>query len=163
MEIEVVSRRENALLKRTEVRFVVRHPKEPSPARDALRQELAKQLNATKDVVVVDHARSVFGRAVSAGFAKVYKSKEDALRTERGFVLVRNRLKEAQVKAKKEPRARPAPAKPAPREVKAEAKPAEKVPPAAPTKGAPKPEAPAKKEAPKKEEKPAEKKPGKGA
>lgn len=163
MQIEVVSRRENPLLKRTEVRFRVSHPKESSPARDALRAELAKALKATKDIVVIGYTRSAFGRPVSEGFAKVYKSREDAMRTERSFILVRNRLKEAEVREKKEPA--PKPPKPAP-EAKEAPKPAEKPAPAEPRKEAAKPEAPkkeaAKKEgAPKKDEKPAEKKAGK--
>jgi len=167
MEIEVVSRRDNPLLRRTEVRFRVRHPKESTPARDALRKALAEELSATKDIVVVDHARSVFGRAESLGFAKVYKTKEDALRTEREFLLVRNRLKEAAVKEKKV--APPKPVLPRPvapaakEEAKPVAKPVEKAAAVPPKKEGAKPEAPAKKEGPKKEEKPAVKKPAKGA
>ncbi len=170
MEIVVVSRRDNPLLRRTEVRFRVRHPKESTPAREELRQALAQELEATKDIVIVDHARSVFGRSESEGFAKVYKTKEDALRTERTFILVRNRLKEATVKAKKERKQappKPAPARPvapaAKEEAKPSSKPAEKPAPVPPKKEGGKPEAPAKKEPPKKDEKPAEKKPAKGA
>lgn len=160
------------MLRRTEVRFRVRHPKESTPAREELRQALAKELDATKDIVVVDHARSVFGRSESEGFAKVYKTKEDALRTEREYILVRNRLKEATVKAKKEkkeapPKPAPAPAKSAApaakEEAKPSAKPVQKPAPVPPKKEGGRPEAPAKKEPPRKEEKPAEKKPAKGA
>ena len=165
MEIEVVSRRDNPLLKRTEVRFRVRHPKESTPARDALRRALAEELKATKDIVVVSRARSVFGRAESEGFAKVYKTKEDAFRTEREHILVRNRLKEAVVKVKKAAPPKPAPTRPAApaakEEAKPAAKPAEKA--AAAKKEPEKPEPPAKKEAGKKDEKPPEKKPTKGA
>ncbi len=166
MEIEVLSRRDNPLLKRTEVRFRVKHAKEPSPARDALRQELAKALKVTKDIVIIDGTRSAFGRPVSEGFAKIYKSKEDALRTERSFILVRNKLKEAEVKEKKAAPSKPPP-KPAP-EAKEAVKPAEKTAPAEQKREAPKAEAPKKegpkKEAPgKKDEKPTEKKAGKGA
>jgi small subunit ribosomal protein S24e len=148
MELEIVGKRENALLKRTEVRFRVAHPKEQTPKRGDLRQELAKALNATRDIVVVDFVRSEFGRSRSQGYAKVYKSKEDALHTERKHILVRNGLIAAEVKEKKE--APPKPVKPARKEEAP--KPAEK--------------SPAKEEKPaeKKETKPAaEKKEAKGA
>jgi len=167
MEIEVVSRRDNPLLKRMEVRFLVRHPKESTPARDTLRRALAEELKATKDIVVVSRARSLFGRSESEGFAKVYKTKEDALRTEREHILVRNRLKEAVVKERKAPPPKPTPTRPpapaAKEEAKPAAKPVEKAAPVAPRKEGAKSETPAKKEGPKREEKPAEKKPAKGA
>src|SRR2546428_5802266 len=156
MELEIVAKRENPFLKRTEVRFRVTHPAAVSPGRAALREELAKVLHATRDFVIVDFSRSEFGRAASRGYAKVYKSKEDALKVERKHILVRNGLLAAEVKAAKAPTPN---ATPPPR--KEAAKPAEK--PAAPAKE----EKPAGKEE-KKGEKPegkppAEKKEGKPA
>jgi len=151
MELEILTRRDNPLLKRTEVRFRVAHPKEGSPKREALREQLAKTLNATRDIVVVDFARSEFGRSTSQGYAKVYKSKEDALHTERKHILVRNGLLAAEVKEAKVRAAKPPPPK---REA---AKPAEKPAP-------PKEEKPAAKEEKKPEAKaPAERKEGKPA
>src|SRR2546428_3046416 len=156
MELEILTRRDNPLLKRTEVRFRVAHPKEGSPKREALRDQLAKTLNVTRDIVVVDFSKSEFGRSSSHGYAKVYKSKEDALHSERKHILVRNGLLAAEVKEAKAPTPKHTPP---PR--KEAAKPAEK--PAAPAKE----EKPAGKEE-KKGEKPegkppAEKKEGKPA
>jgi len=109
MELEIVSKRENPLLKRTEVRFKVLHPKEMTPARGALRDQLAKVLNATRDIVVVDFTRSEFGQSSSHGYAKVYKSKEDAEKVERKHILVRNGLREAEKKVEKVKEPKPAP------------------------------------------------------
>ena len=95
MEIQVLDRRENALLKRVEVTFKVVHKAEPTPTRDALRAELAKALNATKDIVIVDGAASTFGRYETRGYAKVYKTMEQALSVERKHILIRNKLVEA--------------------------------------------------------------------
>ena len=145
MEVEVVAKRENPFLKRTEVQFKVSHPNEVTPGRAALREALAKVLHATRDIVVVDFSRSEFGRAASRGYAKVYKSKEDALKVERKHILVRNGLREAEKKAEKPKEPKPAPPK---RE--------------APKPAAEKPAAPAKEEKPAaKEEKKAEKHEGK--
>ncbi|HEY5539053.1 MAG TPA: hypothetical protein VIL58_05895 [Thermoplasmata archaeon] len=150
MELEIMQRRENPLLKRVEVRFRVSHPNASSPRREELRQELAKELHAAKDIVILDFLRSDFGRSTSRGYAKVYKAKEDALRIERKHILVRNGLLAAEVKAEKAP----AP-KPAPRAREVAPKPAEKAPPKA--EKAEKPEKEAKPGAEKKEEKPAAK------
>ncbi len=142
MEIEITSKRENQLLKRIEIMFEATHSKQGTPNRDNLRQEIAKSLSVKKDFVILDRIRSEFGRTKTVGYAKVYKSKEDALRIERKPILIRMGLMAAEVKEKKEKKAPPP--KEAPK--KEEAKPSEK------------PEA--KEEAPKKkEEKPKEEKP----
>ncbi len=147
MELEIVAKRENPLLKRTEVRFRVTHPNEMTPGRAVLREALAKVLHATRDIVVVDFSQSEFGRSASRGYAKVYKSKEDAEKVERKHILVRNGLREAEKKVEKVKAPKPAP--PPRRD-------------AAPKPAAEKPAAPAKEEKPAgKEEKKGEKSEGK--
>ncbi len=170
MEIEITSKRENHLLKRFEVKFQANHPNEATPNRDAMRTEIAKAMSAKKDLVIIDWQRSDFGRTRTVGYAKIYGSKDDALKFERKPILVRMGLVAAEVKEKKEKKAPPEKAPP-----RKEEKPAEK---AAPKAEAPKKEetakpekakeekaAPAKKEeAPKKAEgaKAEAKKPAKG-
>ncbi|MGQ0798402.1 MAG: 30S ribosomal protein S24e [Methanobacteriota archaeon] len=150
MEIQVIDRRDNPLLKRVEVTFKVVHKAEPTPTRDALRAELARALKATKDVVVVDGAASTFGRYETHGYAKVYKTMEHALAVERRHILVRNKLVEAEAKPAEGAPAKPAKPAPPKKEPKAEAKPAAKP----EAKAEPKPEKPPGKEkAPSKEEK----------
>ena len=174
MQLEVLQRKENPLLKRVEVTFKATHKAEPTPTRDALRAFLAKELKATKDIVEIDFQASTFGRYETVGAAKVYKTKEEALAVERKHILVRNKLIEPEVKKE----AAPKPEKPAaapkaekpekpvappkPEAPKAEAKPEPK-----PEKAAPKEEKkppareekkPAEKKEEKKEEKKAEKK-----
>ncbi len=159
MELQVVTKKENPLLKRVEVTFKAIHKAEATPTRDAIRSELAKLLKAGKDAVVVDRSVSSFGRYETTGYAKIYKSKEEALAVERPHILVRNKLKEAEVKEKKEAEkpakeAKPA-AKPEPKveAAKAEAKPEHKAEP----KPEHKPEAKEEKAAAKEEKKAPEK------
>lgn len=147
MELQVVTKRENPLLKRVEVTFKAIHKAEATPTRDAIRAELAKQLKAGKDTVIVDRSVSSFGRFETVGYAKVYKSKEEALAVERSHILVRNKLKEPEVKAKKEGEKAEKPAK-------AEAKPEA---PKAEHKAEAKAETKEEKPAAKEEKKPAEK------
>lgn len=147
MELQVVAKKENPLLKRVEVTFKAIHKAEGTPTRDAIRAELAKQLKAGKDAVVVDRSVSSFGRFETVGYAKVYKSKEEALAVERSHILVRNKLKEPEAKEKKEgEKAEKPPKAEAP---KAEPKPEHKP--------EPKPEHKEEKPAAKEEKKPAEK------
>ncbi len=155
MELQVVTRKENPLLKRVEVTFKAVHKAEATPTRDAIRSELAKQLKAAKDAVIVDRSVSSFGRFETVGYAKVYQSKEEALAVERSHILVRNKLKEAEVKEKKEGEKaeKPAKAEAKAEAPKAEAKPEHKPEPKAEAKAEHKEEkAPAKEE-----KKPAEK------
>jgi small subunit ribosomal protein S24e len=100
MEISIEGKKENALLSRVELEFRLSHVAEPTPKRDQVREELAKQLKVTKDRVVVDHMQSSFGKGESVGYAKIYKSKDEALRVESDYILIRNGL--AQKKAKQE-------------------------------------------------------------
>ncbi len=153
MQLDVIHRKENPLLKRVEVKFKATHKAEPTPTRDALRAFLAKELKATKDIVVIDYQASTFGRYETVGEAKIYKTKEEALAVERKHILVRNKLIEPEVKKE----AAPKPEKPAaaPRAEKAE-KPTAPPKPEAPKSEA-KPEAKPEKGAPKEEKKPAAK------
>jgi len=132
MEVEIVDKKENQLLDRTEVTFKASHAKEGTPQREAVREKLASILKATKERVIVDSMDSAFGRMETLGYAKVYKSKEAAMKYEREHVLVRNKLKE-KVKVEKKAAAPPpqkqAPAKAAEKAPeKAAEKPAEKAP-----------------------------------
>ncbi|HEX7391498.1 MAG TPA: 30S ribosomal protein S24e [Thermoplasmata archaeon] len=123
MEIEVLSKKENELLDRIEVKFKATHSKEGTPQREAVREKLAGLLKATKERVIVDSMDSEFGRMETVGYAKVYKTKDAAMKYEREHVLVRNKLKEkVKVEKKKAP---PPPAAQAPAPAAAEkAKPA---------------------------------------
>src|SRR4030066_1040748 len=125
MEIEIISKKENELLDRTEVRFKAVHPKEGTPQREAVREKIAAMLKTTKERVIVDAMDSEFGKMETTGYAKVYKTKDAAMKYERKHVLVRNKLKE-KVKVDKKSAA------PAPPPKGAEAKPAAPAPPKGP-------------------------------
>lgn len=128
MEVEIVSKKENALLDRTEVRFKAVHPKEGTPKREDVRDKISSLVKAPKERVIVDSMDSEFGKTETIGYAKVYKTREAAMKYEREQILVRNKLKEKVKVEKKAPAAAPAkPAKPAaPAEEKLAEKPAEK-------------------------------------
>ena len=111
MEVEIVSKDENKLLERIEVTFKAVHAKEGTPQRDAVRDKLASTLKVGKERVIVDSMQSEFGRMETIGYAKVYKSKEAAMKYEREHILVRNKLKDKKADGGKKPA--PAAAEPA--------------------------------------------------
>jgi len=94
MEIEILSRRENKLLSRLEVRFQVRYEEGTTPSRPEMREGLTKELKLKKQVLVIDNVHSQFGKREARGYAKIYESVEEARRLERPHVLVRNGLAE---------------------------------------------------------------------
>jgi small subunit ribosomal protein S24e len=108
MEVEVVSKKENVLLDRTEIKFKAMHPKEGTPQRETIRDKISALLKAPKERVIVDAMDSEFGKSETIGYAKVYKTKEAAMKFEREQILVRNKLKE-KVKVEKKKAAGPPP------------------------------------------------------
>jgi small subunit ribosomal protein S24e len=119
MEIEIIEKKENELLERTEVTFKASHADEGTPQREAVREKLSALLKAPKERIIVDGMNSVFGRMETKGYAKVYKSKDAAMKYEREHILVRNKLKEKKVEKKG---GAPAAAAPAPASPPAEKK-----------------------------------------
>jgi small subunit ribosomal protein S24e len=101
MEIEIDSKKNNPLLKRTEVYFTVKHTGEGTPNREIIRTELADKLNSKKENVVINIIQPGFGIQETTGYAKVYSSTESLKGLEREHILKRNKLGETK-KDKKE-------------------------------------------------------------
>lgn len=99
MEIDVVKEKDNRILGRREVRFSIQHVGTATPKRAEVRQALAAKYSTDQDRVVVDALHAAFGQGATVGYAKIYGTKEAALKLETRPVLVRNLL--AQKKEKK--------------------------------------------------------------
>ncbi|RLF60483.1 MAG: 30S ribosomal protein S24e [Thermoplasmata archaeon] len=95
MELEIIEKRENPLLNRTEIKFRVKHQGEKTPERELVKNDLAEMLKVNKSLIIIDYIRPGFGMAISSGYAKVYKSMEDAKRVEPSYILKRNKFGEA--------------------------------------------------------------------
>jgi len=105
MEVEFIETKDNPLMERMEIKFRATHPGEPTASREAIREKIASLAKSAKDKVIIDSMSSKFGLGQTIGYAKVYRTVEDAKKHERKHVLVRNKLIEAEKKA-----AAPAPA-----------------------------------------------------
>ncbi|MCK5547528.1 MAG: 30S ribosomal protein S24e, partial [Thermoplasmata archaeon] len=89
MEIEILSKKKNDLLQRTELQFKISHPDSSSPNRESVRDAIAKKENASKELVIIDSMKTDFGLPNTKGFAKIYKSKDFAMDIERKHILIR--------------------------------------------------------------------------
>ena len=90
MKMEITEKKENVVLKRTEVRFVVDHAGEATPSKGAVVDEIAKQTKAKRDTIVLNSIESVYGSGKSKGYAKIYATREDAQAIEPEYILKRN-------------------------------------------------------------------------
>ena len=102
MEIEIESKKNNPLLNRIEVHFVIRHTGESTPRREIIRGELAGKLGVGKENIIIDHMTSDFGIQKTKGYAKVYSSAEKTKAEERNHLLKRNNLPMKKAEKKKE-------------------------------------------------------------
>ena len=87
MEIEIESRRENKLLEREEIRFVVRYDG-ATPSRKKVKEHLHNM--GINGFIVVDEIKPLFGVREARGYAKVYPSEQKAREIEPDYVIRRN-------------------------------------------------------------------------
>lgn len=109
MKVEIDSKKDNVLHKRTEVQFTAEHNGEATPKRSDLRSSIADRLGVNKDRVVIDHTNTEFGMGKSHGYAKVYETAELAKSSEKNHILARQGLAEKKAKKVKQVKAKAAP------------------------------------------------------
>ncbi|HNR57532.1 MAG: 30S ribosomal protein S24e [Methanothrix sp.] len=89
MEIKVIEEKNNPMLKRREVKFVVSHDG-PTPSRKSVIEKIAATMNSKVGLVMVDSLKSEFGKRETVGYAKIYDTEERAKEVERAHVIARN-------------------------------------------------------------------------
>ncbi len=99
MEIKILEKKENPLLHRVEVKFVVSHPKDKTPSREDVRSLISANLNAEKNRVILDYMHTPFGSTETNGYAKIYDTLENAKKIEPDYILLRNKLIEKKEEA----------------------------------------------------------------
>ena len=101
MKIEVVSEKENPLLKRREVHFRVKHEQNGStPSRLEVRKAIASVLKAKTDFVFVKKLETKTGTHIAVGSANVYDSVDQAKIAEPEYIIKRNIPPEKPAEAK---------------------------------------------------------------
>jgi small subunit ribosomal protein S24e len=91
MEVKIISKKENPLLKRKEVQFKVEHgPKGKTPARLDLKRSLAAELQVNEKLVFIKNMRTLTGTSTAVGAANAYETVEQAKRIEPDYIIKRN-------------------------------------------------------------------------
>lgn len=93
IELKVEETRDNKLLKRKEIRYRIIFGTEPTPKRDQIKEVIAKNLGAKKELVIVDNNVQQSGKHELSGYTKIYADKESAMLYEPDYELYRNGLK----------------------------------------------------------------------
>jgi small subunit ribosomal protein S24e len=99
MELSVKDKKENALLKRTEVRFTVGFDG-ATPGRKEVKEKLCAALKANPALTVIDVLKQGYGSKELEGYAKVY-SDADAMSAEQPHALLRETGEKKEKAAKK--------------------------------------------------------------
>lgn len=91
MKIKIVSQKNNPLLKRKEVKFIV-EPEEKGlmPSRYQIREQLSSLLKADLQSVYVEKVQTKTGTMVAYGEANAYDSIEQAKQVEAKHIIARN-------------------------------------------------------------------------
>lgn len=89
MEVEIISARDNILLRRKDVKFRVKHAGEKTPERKKVIDELAKVGNINKNNIVIRYMKTVFGKPEVLGMAKFYHDVNDIKKIERPYITKR--------------------------------------------------------------------------
>jgi len=91
MEVKIISKKENPLLKRKEIQFEVHHGEAGStPARLEVRKAVADSLKISVDMVFLKRFQTMTGTRTAIGIANVYDSADDAVLTEPDYIVKRN-------------------------------------------------------------------------
>ena len=91
MEIQVISEKQNPMLKRKEVSFQVEHGQVGStPSRPEVRKAIATAIKADENVVFVRKFATRTGTHVASGMAHIYDTLEQAKLVEPKYIIKRN-------------------------------------------------------------------------
>ena len=98
MKLNVIEAKDNSLLKRKEIRYFVEFDNDVSPSRDVIREVISRNYKADSSLVIVDKNLQLTGSHSMEGYSKIYQNKEAAMLFEPDYELIRNKLKEKEVK-----------------------------------------------------------------
>ncbi len=101
MKVEILSEKENPLLKRKEFEVRIIYDA-ATPSISEVRKKISASKNIGKGTVIMDSFKSKYGSRETVSSVKVYQTKERALEIEPRYRLIKNGLIE--VEEKKEPK-----------------------------------------------------------
>ena len=105
MELQIVKNIDNKLVGRQELELQIIHTASATPKRMEVRKEVAKQMKAKTELVIIDHLKNRYGRQETIGYAKVYADMGSLTATETQPILARHGLTAGSAGAGKPPAA----------------------------------------------------------
>jgi len=120
MELQIVKNIDNKLVGRQELELQIIHTASATPKRMEVRKEVAKQMKAKTELVIIDHLKNRYGRQETIGYAKVYADMGSLTATETHPLLARHGLTAGSADAGKPAAAAEEPAAEAPDEATAD-------------------------------------------
>jgi small subunit ribosomal protein S24e len=102
MEIDIIEKKENKVLNRTEVKFSCIYTAEATPKILDVKSKLITLLNTKKDLIVIDSLQPNFGEAKATGYTKIYDTREDLESIEPENIILKNKEPEAPPKEEEE-------------------------------------------------------------
>lgn len=91
MDIKILKDKENPLLNRRELDFIVKYEGSTS-SRNDVRDKLAAMLNAPLELLVIQRIKTEYGMKEGKGYAKIYENAERMKEVELEYVLKRNAI-----------------------------------------------------------------------
>jgi small subunit ribosomal protein S24e len=91
MDIRILNDKNNLLLNRRELDFIVRY-EGSTPSRNDVRNKLAAILNAPLELLVIQRIKTEYGMQEAKGYAKLYEDAARMKEVELEYVLKRNAI-----------------------------------------------------------------------
>jgi len=95
MEIDILEKKENNALDRTEIRFNCVYEGEATPKLLSVKSKLVALLDTKKELIVIDSIQPRFGEAKAICYAKIYGSKDSLKDIETKHVINKNQEADA--------------------------------------------------------------------
>jgi small subunit ribosomal protein S24e len=90
MDVKIVTKKENPVLKRKEVEFTVEHTQGKTPGRLDIKRLIASQLQVSDKLVFVKRMKTLTGTNTAIGAANAYESEAQAKLIEPEYIVKRN-------------------------------------------------------------------------
>jgi len=108
MEVKITEEKQNILLRRREIQFLVEHSQtKGTPSRLEIRNKLAETLKTKPELVYVKRVETKTGTMKATGEANAYESVEQAKLVEPEYIVTRNMPQEKKEKAEEKVEAPP--------------------------------------------------------
>lgn len=95
---KVDSERDNKLLFRKEIKYTIDFKTGKTVSREEIKGLFSDYYKVNKDLIIVDNNKQETGKNQLKGYVKIYDNKEHAMLYEPDYELIRNKLKEKEVK-----------------------------------------------------------------